>query len=131
MQKVAITAAIVIMSLVGFTCALAQTQDIGLGRMERSEFIALKALIQGRAAKTTPTISTLPIEVERYGMLTLSHAEFQTLRDKTTGQADTVDNYQIKTFPVQIVDIGTGGMPRDEFMALKNMVSEGVFFQNP
>jgi hypothetical protein len=65
MQKVAITAAIVIMSLVGFTCALAQTQDIGLGRMERSEFIALKALIQGRASKTTPTISTLPIEVER------------------------------------------------------------------
>jgi hypothetical protein len=64
-------------------------------------------------------------------MLTLSHAEFQTLRDKTTGQADTVDSCQIKTFPVQIVDIGTGGMPRDEFMALKNMVSEGAFFQNP
>jgi len=131
MKNMTTAAVIVIMALVGFSRASAQMQDIGLGRMEQSELVALKAMIQGAETGIPPTISTPCVSMERYGMVAMSRPDFEALRVGTGSPRVGVDARSSGGRPVQMVDIGTGAMPVDEFMALKHMVGGTAHFSEP
>ena len=116
-----LTLAFLIMAVVAVNHASAEMVDIGTGQMEPSEFIALKAMVQGRQPDYVPAVSTPLDRPERYGLVEMARADFQALRDKVAGRSASVDTKPaVKT--VQMINIGTGEMPMDEFIALKNMV---------
>ncbi|WP_319405883.1 hypothetical protein [uncultured Desulfosarcina sp.] len=123
-----LTLAIVVLSLVAVTQASAEMVNIGLGQMEQSEFIALQAMVQGRQPDVVTTHSTPLDRPERYGPMEMARADFEALRDKVAGRSAGVDaRPAAKT--VQLVDIGTGKMPMDEFIALKNIVEGTNIFK--
>ncbi|MBC2711111.1 MAG: hypothetical protein HGJ94_08975 [Desulfosarcina sp.] len=127
MKKMTMIVAIVVVALVGFNSASAEMVNIGLGQMEQSEFVALKAMVQGGQTDTVPALSTPLDRPERYGMVEMARADFEALRDKVAGRSVSVDE-KPAVKAVQMVNIGTGEMPMDEFVALKRMVEgTGVF----
>ncbi|MCB2145966.1 MAG: hypothetical protein KQI81_05780 [Deltaproteobacteria bacterium] len=122
-----LTLAIVVLALVTVTQASADMVDIGLGQMEQSEFIALQAMVRGRQPDVVPAISTPLDRPERYGPVEMVRADFEALRDKVAGRSASTDTRPAAK-AVQMVNIGTGEMPMDEFIALKNIVKgTGIF----
>ena len=122
-----LTFAILIMAMVAVNHASAEMVDIGTGQMEPSEFIALKAMVRGRQPEYVPAVSTPLDRPERCGLVEMAHADFQALHDKVAGRSASVDTAPVvKT--VQMINIGTGEMPMDEFIALKNMVEGADIF---
>jgi hypothetical protein len=116
-----LTLAFLIMAVVTVNHASAEMVDIGTGQMAPSEFIALKAMIRGQQPDYMPAVSTPLDRPQRYGLVEMAHADFQALRDKVAGRSARVDTRPaVKT--VQMFNIGTGEMPMDEFIALKNIV---------
>jgi hypothetical protein len=123
MKKSAIALAITVMAFVAVSNARAQMVDIGSGQMERSEFIALKAMVQGKKAVNGTAIYSPIVRPERYGMVEMAREEFKALRDQVFVRPAFVKaTVAVKT--VRMVDIGTGEMPRDDFIALKRMVEK-------
>ncbi|MEE4111323.1 MAG: hypothetical protein V2I40_00820 [Desulfobacteraceae bacterium] len=119
-----LTLAFVIMAMLAVNQASAETVAIGTGQMVKSEFIALKAMVEGRRSNIVPMRSTPLVRPERYGMVEMARTDFESLRDKVAGRSAGIDSKMaVKTVPM--VNIGTGEMPMDEFIALKNMV-EGM-----
>lgn len=123
-----LTMAFVVLAFVTVNRASAEMVDIGLGEMEQSEFIALKAMVQGQQPDSAPVISTPIDRPERYGMVEMARADIEALRDKMAGRSVSVDaGPAVKA--VQMVNIGTGEMPMDEFIALKKMVGGTTIFK--
>jgi hypothetical protein len=123
MKKSAIRLAVMVMAYAVVGTAQAQMVDIGSGQMERSEFIALKAMVQGRAVISGTVVFKPIVRPERYGMVEMAREEFDALRDQVFVRSAIVKApTAVKT--VQTVNIGTGEMPMDEFMALKRMVEK-------
>jgi hypothetical protein len=123
-----LTLAFVVLAFVTVNRASAEMVDIGLGEMEQSEFIALKAMVQGQQPDSVPVLSTPIDRPERYGMVEMARADIEALRDKMSGRSVSVDaGPAVKA--VQMVNIGTGEMPMDEFIALKNMVDGTTSFK--
>ena len=122
-----LTLAFLIMAVVAVNHASAEMVDIGTGQMEPSEFIALKAMIRGQQPDYVPAASTPLDRPQRYGLVEMAHADFQSLRDKVAGRSAGVDT-RPAVITVQMINIGTGEMPMDEFIALKNMVEETDIF---
>jgi hypothetical protein len=112
----------VLMVFWGAGSALAEMVDIGTGRMDQTEFAALQAMMQGKPAASRPTVSTTPIRLEQYGDVALTPAEFNALRDRVAGRNANRDVAGVSTTEVQMVDIGTGQMPVEEFAALKRLM---------
>ena len=119
-----ITLAFVIMAAMAVNPALAEMVNIGTGQMEQSEFITLKAMVEGRRTDIAPVRPTPLVRPERYGMVEMARSDFESLRDKVAGRDASVDS-RLAVKAVPMVNIGTGEMPMDEFIALKNMV-EGM-----
>ena len=119
-----LTLAFVIMAIVAINQASAEIVDIGTGQMEQSEFILLKAMVNGRQTEIVPVRSTPLVRLERYGMVEMARTDFESLRDKVASGIASVDS-RLAVKEVPMINIGTGEMPMDEFIALKNMV-EGV-----
>ena len=116
----------VAMAAVGFNTASAEMVDIGLGQMEQSEFRALKAMVQGQPTQAGAAVST-PLERQvRYGMVEMSPADFNALRDRVAGHDKGDDAAPARRSIVKMVNIGTGEMPWEEFQALKRMVQNSV-----
>ena len=126
MKKLAF--AFAIMALVAANQVSAEMVDIGTGQMEQSEFIALKAMVQGRQPEYVLPLSTPRDRTERYGMVEMAREDFQALRDKVAGRSTRVDSRPAAK-AAQMINIGTGEMPMDEFIALKNMVEGGHIFR--
>jgi hypothetical protein len=126
MKKLTMAAVIVLTAVVAFDGVSAEMVDIGLGQMERSEFLDLKAMVQGRPTNSTATLSTPIDRPERYGMVEMARADFAALRDQVAGRNVGVDAEPMAQTLVQVVNIGTGEMPLDEFMALKRRVEGTV-----
>ena len=105
----------------GASNSMAEMVNIGLGQMERSEFQTLKAMVQGQ--QPDKTVATRPpVRVERYGLVEMSSADFQDLKNKMGRPAVALtDTPSAKS--IRMVDIGTGRMPIEEFNALKRMVA--------
>ena len=116
-----LTLAFVIMAIVAVNPASAEMVDVGTGQMEQSEFIALKAMVEGRQTDIVPVRPTPVVQQERYGMVEMARKDFESLRDKVAGRDASVDS-RLAVKAVPMVNIGTGEMPMDEFIALKNMV---------
>ena len=133
MKKVIMTITAAIIVLAGFNNALAEMVDIGMGQMDRSEFLALKKTVQEGSTIATPAITTPLVQVERYGPVEMSRADFDALRNKVAGVGAVGASASIVTPVVQTVNIGTGEMPMDEFLALKRMVAKSshAFAFNP
>ncbi len=96
--------------------------DVGTGQMISSEFKILKALVQGWSTQAAPVVSTLRVHMETYGMVYMTPTEFDALRNKVAGIEDDRKPYHTVSTATQMVDIGTGEMPADDFAALKRMV---------
>ena len=133
MKKAIMTITAAIIVLVGFNHALAETVDIGMGQMDRSEFLALKKMVQEGRTAVTPEITTPLVQVERYGPVEMSRADYDALRNTVAGIGGAEMPASIVTPSVRTVNIGTGAMPMDEFLALKRMVAQNphVFVFNP
>ncbi len=130
MKKLTMAVGIVVMLMAGFGSASAEMVDIGLGRMEQSEFVALKAMVQDGQTGNVPVISTPLARPERYGMVEMTRTEIESLRNIMAGHSVSVAAKPAVT-STQMVNIGTGEMPLDEFTALKKMVNkENCFILN-
>lgn len=81
----------------------------------------LLSMIRGQQPNYVPAVSTPLDRPQRYGLVEMARADFQALRDKVAGRSASVDTRPAVT-TVQMINIGTGEMPMDEFIALKNMV---------
>lgn len=102
--------------------ASAEMVDIGTGRMDRDEFLAVAATVAGGRLEARPTVVTpLPV-TERFGPVEMAPAAFAALRRMVAGTASEGQLSSITTPPPRTVDIGTGRMPLDDFLALKRMV---------
>ena len=124
MKKMTIALAIMVMVMMAAGNVAADMVDIGMGRMERSEFEALKAMVQGQSAGKAATISTRRVPTEQYGLIEMAPAEFEALRNKVAGIEVERAPYHTASAAPRMVDIGTGEMPADDFAALKRMVKE-------
>ena len=123
MKKSAIRLAIMVMAFAMVSIAQAQMVDIGSGQMERSEFIALKEMVQGGTAVRGTVVCNPIVRPERYGMVEMAREEFEALRDQVFVRPAIVKaTPAVKT--VRMVNIGTGEMPTDEFITLKRMVEK-------
>ncbi|WP_372677877.1 hypothetical protein [Desulfosarcina sp.] len=125
-----LTLAFVIMAVVAVKPTSAEMVNIGTGQMEQSEYIALKAMVDGRQTDIVPVRPTPLVRPERYGMVEMTRTDFESLRDKVAGRHASVDS-RLAVKAVPMVNIGTGEMPMDEFIALKKMVEgTGLFRLN-
>ena len=124
MKKIIFATAMVFMLMVGIGNVAAQPVDIGTGQMDASEFAALKAMVQGKAAVPGEHVSTPAVPTEQYGELQMTPAEFQSLQNAVAGKESGRDAIHSENVAVRMVDIGTGEMPMDEFIALKRMVEK-------
>ena len=122
MKKMASLAAGVLIALMTISNSSAEMVNIGMGQMESSEFAALKAKVAGHAQVNTPRMSTPLVRPERYGMVAMAPEEYDTLRRVIAQRPYHAAQPSRAPKPVHMVDIGTGHMPQDEFMALKNMI---------
>lgn len=127
MKKFTIVMAIIFMTAAAAP-ASAEMVNIGLGQMEQSEFMALKSLVQGTSTKKAMAITTPLKHSEQYGMMEMLPSEFETLRRVVAGRSDFGHKTSTTIKMAQMVDIGTGEMPLDEFTALKQMVGNGDGF---
>ena len=114
--------AVVCFALLGFSTVSAEMVNIGMGQMEQSEFMALKAMVQGHPLHGEATVSTPLEQPVRYGWVEMSPEDFQALRDSVAGRTNGPGASSEATPAVKMVNIGTGEMPEDEFAALKRMV---------
>ena len=124
MKKISIAMAMALMVVMGVGSVEAEMVDIGTGQMEQSEYMDLRAMIQGRQADGEPAVSTPVARVEQYGLVELSQADFDALRNKVANRSDAATVAPRSKAVIEMVDIGTGEMPMDEFAALKRMVEE-------
>jgi len=127
MKKAMIAIAVASMVLVGFGSVSAQMVDIGTGQMAPAEFNRLKAMVQGQPVVEAPAVSTRRVPTERYGLLEMSPADFEALRNKVAGIEEGRYSSPTATVAVRMVDIGTGEMPADEFAALQHMIEKPDF----
>jgi hypothetical protein len=119
--------AFMVLAFVAVNFASAEMVNIGLGEMEQSDFMDLKAKVQGQAPDLKPVLATPLDRPERYGMVAMTRADFKALQDKMDARDFSFDaKPTLKA--IQMVNIGTGEMPMDEFIALKNMVQEADMF---
>lgn len=123
MKKV-ISVAVVCVAVVGLSTASAEMVSIGMGQMAQSEFLTLKAMVQGKTIDGEPTVSSPVEHAVRYGWVEMAPADFQALRDRVAGRADGREHDVEATPVVNMVPIGTGEMPEGEFLALKRMVQD-------
>jgi hypothetical protein len=114
--------AVVCVALLGFSTVSAEMVNIGMGQMEQSEFMALKAMVQGQPVHGEAQVSTPLKQPVRYGWVDMSPEDFQALRDSVDGRTNGRGATSEATPAVKMVNIGTGEMPEDEFVALKRMV---------
>jgi hypothetical protein len=116
--------AIVCAVMVGYSTVWAEMVSIGMGQMAQSEFLTLKAMVQGKTINGEATVS-IPVEpAVRYGWVEMAPADFQALRDRVAGRADGREQDAEATPALKMVRIGTGEMPEDEFLALKRTVQD-------
>ena len=114
--------AMVFMMVMGIGSVAAEMVDIGTGQMEQSEFMALKAMVHGQPTDGVATVSTQLVRAEQYGLVEMSREDFDALRNKVAGRSDASYSVSEPKTAVEMVDIGTGEMPVDEFAALKSMI---------
>lgn len=125
MKKAAMLGIIAAVVVGGLNAAAEEVVDIGSGRMERAEFVALQTKVRGTQGQTAPVISTPLTHLQRYGIVEMEPKDFDALRERIAGSgAESAQSN--RTVPVQMIDIGTGEMPKYEFMALKRMIDDGV-----
>ncbi len=96
--------------------------DIGTGEMERSEFNALRAVMAGQRVTAGSVVSTPRVDTQRYGMIEMTVADFERLKDLVAGRAVDPSLQHVDSEAIAMVDIGTGEMPQDAFLALKEMI---------
>lgn len=120
--------ALVCFIIMGFSTVSAEMVSIGLGQMEPSEFMALKAMVQGQPISGEAAVVTALEPPVRYGWVEMSPADFQYLRDSVAGRTNGRDTNSERTPSAKMVNIGTGEMPEDEFLGLKRMVQDNEGF---
>ncbi len=127
-MKKLISVAVAYVVMAGFSAVSAEMVSIGMGQMAQSEFLTLKAMVQGKNITGGATVSS-PVEpAVRYGWIEMVPEDFQALRDRVAGRADGRERDAEVTPAVNMVSIGTGEMPADEFLALKRMVQDNDSF---
>ena len=122
MKNQTIAMAVMAMVLMVAGNVAADMVDIGTGQMERTEFEALKALVQRQPVAGNQGIATPLAHTEQYGLLAMTPADFEDLRHKVAGIETSRASSPTVQVATRMVDIGTGEMPADEFAALKRMV---------
>jgi hypothetical protein len=130
MKKLATIAASVAMVLMAVAIGWADMVNIGTGEMESSEFEALKAMVAGHPPATEPVVSTPLVQPVRYGMVEMTVDAYESLRDQVAGAPAGLTHQPGAVQKAAMVDIGTGQMPRDEFMALKKMIENKDAFMS-
>ena len=128
MKKMTTVMAIMVMVMMAAGNVAAEMVDIGMGQMDRSEFEALKAKVQGQPVQATPVVSTVRVHTENYGLVEMTPADFEALRNKVAGIEDDQAPYHTASVATPMVDIGTGEMSADDFAALKRMVKSSERF---
>jgi hypothetical protein len=102
--------------------AMADSVDIGLGRMDRAEFEALKQMVAGsyQSNESNPTGSTEAIRVAEFD-LSVVEAIRQGMTSSSAERQDIATASQDN-----LVDVGLGSMSTSEFCDLNKLVASNT-----
>ena len=122
MKKLYYLAAMTMAMLMLTGTAMAETTDIGLGRMDSAEFAVLRQMVSGEYQSSASVSTQRPREI-RVAEFNLSDVE--SIRQAMAGgrfQGDATAFASTNT----MVDIGTGSMSTREFCDLNKLVASNA-----
>lgn len=122
-SKKRFTALLFMLGLFAATSATAQMVDVGMGKMQQSEFDALKAMVRGQPPVSQSNVATSVEKRQPYGMVEMTPEAFDALRDQVAGRGQ-IGRSRLPPARPQRVDIGTGMMDANEFRALKQIMDQ-------
>ncbi|BBO77435.1 hypothetical protein DSCW_48520 [Desulfosarcina widdelii] len=99
--------------------AMAGSVDIGLGRMDQSEFDTLKQMVSGDYQPPASIATERPREVR---VAEFNWADVQAIRQVMVARA-VEQNHKLVLTNKSTVDIGTGSMSTSEFCDLNKLVA--------
>ena len=99
--------------------AMAGSVDIGLGRMDQSEFDTLKQMVSGDYQPSASISTERPKEVR---VAEFNWTDVQAIRQVMAASAVEQDNKPVLR-TIDTVDIGTGSMSTSEFCDLNKLVA--------
>ncbi len=102
--------------------AMADSVDIGLGRMDRAEFDALKQMVAGNY-QPTESIST-----KRPAQIRVAEFDLSVVEEIRQGMVTSSDGHQDVATASQenLVDVGLGSMTTSEFCDLNKLVASNT-----
>ena len=102
--------------------AMADSVDIGLGRMDRAEFEALKQMVAGnyQSTESNRTVTPAPIRVAEFDRSVVEEIR-QGMAANTTERQDIAAASQDS-----LVDVGLGSMSTNEFCDLNKLVASNT-----
>lgn len=102
--------------------AMAETVDIGMGRMDRAEFERLQQMVSG---EYQPVDSDTTDMHEKRHLAEFNEADVEALRQAMASDAARQEAVA-STSSTGLVDIGTGSMPNSEFCDLNKLVANAA-----
>ena len=106
--------------------AAADSVDIGMGRMDRSEFNALQQMVRGDYRPTQSVTTEIP-QVTHVAEFNVRDVE--SIRQAMVGNRDQ-EMVATSASPNKLVDIGLGSMSTNEFCDLNKLVASNTNQQN-
>ena len=102
--------------------AMADSVDIGLGRMDRAEFEALKQMVAGNYQSTEASRTETPATIR------VAEFDLSVVEEIRQGMAaDSVERQDIATASKEnLVDVGLGSMSTNEFCDLNKLVASNT-----
>ncbi len=100
--------------------AMAEMVDIGPGKMDRTDFDQIKAMVAGESVNTASPFDKSDAE-QVYGLLKMRPSDVENLKNRVSGNFVATDN-NAAARPIELVSIGPGKMTSDDFYSLKRMV---------
>ncbi len=104
----------------------ADSVDIGMGRMDRSEFNALQQMVRGDFRPTQSVTTEIP-QVTHVAEFNVRDVE--SIRQAMVGNRDQ-EMVATSASPNKLVDIGLGSMSTNEFCDLNKLVASNTTQQN-
>ncbi|MBC2711110.1 MAG: hypothetical protein HGJ94_08970 [Desulfosarcina sp.] len=105
---------------------MAETVDIGLGRMDRAEFAALRLMVSGDYHPSATVSTEIPKETR---VAEFNRSDVDSIRQAMTASI-AERNAAASASNNDMVDIGTGSMAASEFCDLNKLVASNRTNQN-
>lgn len=117
-----IMAMVMVVAMAGWAVA-AESVDIGLGRMDRAEFDALRQMVAGNVQPTPSVATEVP---EKTTVAEFDVRDVEQIRQAMAGGRDQGGMIASTATTGGLVDIGLGSMSTSEFCDLNKLVASNT-----